>query len=671
MKIPLSVYVVKHPNFDKGIEYAEEIYNEIYRNFEDEVSIKSSVPVYYSRSKLSNENQLIINFDDSERIAIVILVDSNMVLDNDSNWDKYIKYLYDKSTLNGNIRLFPIAIKEPVMKKYKNTISKLNFIRAFEKEESNKMLYILLNLKHELCRMLFDIERVDEANINTDKPVKLFLSHAKRDGVLITTSVRNFINNDTGINDFFDAVDIEFGSDFSEKIESSISESNLLIAFHSDGYSKSEWCKKEVLLAKEKDIPILIVDCLKYGEDRSFPYLGNARSICVNKENINMNYKIISAALSEILKRESYKKLVLQVAKKAEIDISESNIKSNAPELISLVDEENMIVYPEPPVGKFELEMLKSKLPNIKILTPIMLFSQSKEYNFENIKIALSISESETGYKYGITNAHCEAVSLELARYILQLGGKLLYGGDINYSINTNFTKSLIYILETYSKEYSVQSKLINYEAGYLVDNISVDKMLEYDDYVEFINLDHRNIYVKTDIDEELKIKVEKALDLSDMRKRMTEDLDVRVVLGGKYKGFSGKYPGILEEVLLAIENKKPVYLMGAFGGITSEIVKFIMNEDNIIKNGDLENIAREEALFSIFNKLVPDDKIDYVKVKSKLEVLEIADLNNGLSIEENKVLFKSKNVEEIIILILKGINNLIEEGKLKNTTTI
>ena len=52
--------------------------------------------------------------------------------------------------------------------------------------------------------------------------------------------------------------------------------------------------------------------------------------------------------------------------------------------------------------------------------------------------------------------------------------------------------------------------------------------------------------------------------------------------------------------------------------------------------------------------------------VKNKLEELTISDLNNGLSEEENIILFTSKNVDQIIALVLKGINNLIQEGILQ-----
>ncbi len=670
MKLPLSVYIIRHPNFGLGTEYVKAIYSDIYRNFEDEIAIKSSVPVYYSISDEIKGNQIDINFDDAERIAIFIIVDGNMVLDKNSGWTEYLNKLYKRSSVNGNIRLFPIAIQREVMAEYFDSIGKLNFIRVFEKEEKDKLPFLLLDIKHELCRMLFDIERVDEANANTRRPVKLFLSHAKRDGLQITKCVRKFINDDTGINDFFDAVDIEPGKDFLREIEDNINNSNLLIAFQSDGYAKSEWCKKEILLAKEKDIPILIVNCLKNGEDRSFPYLGNAKSICVEKDDSSMNIKVISAAMSEILKKESYRKNVKQIIKEIGTDNTNIDIRCNSPELIGFGSNEKndgIIIYPDPPIGKFELEMLESRFPKTKLATPIMLYSLTNNYDFQNIKVGVSISESETGNIFGITNSHCEVMSLELARYLIHFGAELLYGGDISYSINKNFTTSLIYIIETYSKEYGVHKKLHNYVAGYLAGKLSIDEMLKYNECVEFIRLEHNEITSSVQVDSEEIVKVTNALDLSDMRKKMTEDLDVRIALGGKELKFSGKYPGILEEILMAIENRKPTFLLGAFGGITAEITYCIMKKSNCFSNNRLQDSGIVQEILSTFNKLVPENRIDYEMVKNKLEELTISDLNNGLSEEENIMLFTSKNVDQIITLILKGINNLIQKGILQN----
>ena len=47
---------------------------------------------------------------------------------------------------------------------------------------------------------------------------------------------------------------------------------------------------------------------------------------------------------------------------------------------------------------------------------------------------------------------------------------------------------------------------------------------------------------------------------LTEMREKMEDECNARVFIGGRTKGFKGKCPGILEELLIALENKHPVY---------------------------------------------------------------------------------------------------------------
>ena len=42
-----------------------------------------------------------------------------------------------------------------------------------------------------------------------------------------------------------------------------------------------------------------------------------------------------------------------------------------------------------------------------------------------------------------------------------------------------------------------------------------------------------------------------------------------RVCLGGRMKGYQGKEPGVMEEARLALTYRRPLYLMGGFGGAT------------------------------------------------------------------------------------------------------
>ncbi|RBN36165.1 hypothetical protein DMN50_36905, partial [Priestia megaterium] len=62
------------------------------------------------------------------------------------------------------------------------------------------------------------------------------------------------------------------------------------------------------------------------------------------------------------------------------------------------------------------------------------------------------------------------------------------------------------------------------------------------------------------------------------MREQMNEDIDIRLIIGGKTKGYKGRYPGLVEEAYLALKSNKPIFLIGAFGGAARCIIEAIEN---------------------------------------------------------------------------------------------
>ena len=53
------------------------------------------------------------------------------------------------------------------------------------------------------------------------------------------------------------------------------------------------------------------------------------------------------------------------------------------------------------------------------------------------------------------------------------------------------------------------------------------------------------------------------------------------------------------------------------------------------------------------------NDGLDYHEINERIKQLKTEDLNNCLSKEDNIRLFMSKNILEIVTLVLKGLNNL------------
>jgi hypothetical protein len=62
------------------------------------------------------------------------------------------------------------------------------------------------------------------------------------------------------------------------------------------------------------------------------------------------------------------------------------------------------------------------------------------------------------------------------------------------------------------------------------------------------------------------------ALSFTHMRREMARRCDARVQVGGRKSGFAGAISGLCEEALLSIETRKPLLVLGGFGGAARDI---------------------------------------------------------------------------------------------------
>ena len=149
---------------------------------------------------------------------------------------------------------------------------------------------------------------------------------------------------------------------------------------------------------------------------------------------------------------------------------------------------------------------------------------------------------------------------------------------------------------------------------------------------------------------------------LSEMRLKSIEQSDIRILAGGKCEGYLGKMPGVLEELIITIEQKKPVYLLGGFGGITHKITQSILNEsiekelterwqiENNEGYADLQQIAKQNGVSA-----------EYDEIKDlilKLDINLLAE-KTGLTLEQYQRLMITPFIDEAAHLILEGLVSL------------
>lgn len=639
-----------------------------------------------------------LHLESSQHTANIFLIDNKMVVSKD--WKMFGEQLLQKTTAINpkQHRFFPVAISENAYK-WSRKIKNINFVRWYEQSKNSRNRYLLTTLSHQITRLLYESSDLIVSNRYSKLPIKLFLSHAKSDGLEIVKKLQNYIHEKSGLKTFFDARDIPSGVDFSEEIVGQVKES-LLVVIHSDNYSSRQWCRKEVLCAKEHDCPIIVVNQFKQGEYRSFPYIGNVPHIRYTEDDSEENLlgAIVLEAIREALKFRHNALKIAGLAKAFDKEIP--TVLAYPPELITLIKleeiKDSVILYPDPPIGEEELSLLKTFRSDLKFVTPTLLPLLSENggqfKKLEKLKIAISLSEIQHAETAWIQNRAIQNLMVEITRYLLVSGAQLIYSGHLNYKSKNaneeennheiekkeqgfNFVQLLIEIIKTHQQSYKIDNvkAIDNYSFFPVSANITEKVEADLMDWVNFIKVNPPENLEVNEKDAEKILQYDTfdkkcvwADSLTEMRKKMLDAANAFIILGGKSLNFKSKMPGVLEEAFLALKAQKPVFLIGAFGGISTAIMQALQGEqpEKLTLSYYEEKYHAYAYFLEKYNEewAIGDQKVDYPSILKFFNVLKEQEdygLNNGLSRAENERLFHSKNELEILTLIFKGLKNI------------
>ena len=276
-------------------------------------------------------------------------------------------------------------------------------------------------------------------------------------------------------------------------------------------------------------------------------------------------------------------------------------------------------------------------------------------------RIGMSISECEDLEELGFDINHLRDAMIETAKYILSLGGALAYGGDLR---NGGFTELFFDLLNYYNVPESNEDRFYSYLAWPLSLNLTKEQRAELISKVTFIEVKPPDDLEINNLDEFLPpTKGENqyiwSRCLTEMRNKMNVSCDARVFLGGKTSGFKGKYPGVLEEFTIALKKEQPIFLIGAFGGVTKQIVEILDGQEVSIfdENYMVDNDEYQE-LITQFNQKLSQESINYSQIKETIQNLSWEGISslNSLTVSQNKRLAITPHISEIIYLILLGL---------------
>jgi len=286
-------------------------------------------------------------------------------------------------------------------------------------------------------------------------------------------------------------------------------------------------------------------------------------------------------------------------------------------------------------------------------------------------KIAISISESEDLELLGFSDAHQQDAMIEFARYMLVQGGTLIYGGDLRKEGYTLLFSELSFQYRDRSQHK--KSHFINYSSYPIYLSTTKTQELEFrKNRVEFKKIappkSVKPVSETWFAPDTLENKLTWSVSLKKMREEMNNATDARIFLGGRSQGYSGIMPGVLEEAILSFESNKPTYLIGAFGGITSAIIKALNGQEpkEITEMFQFSNANYKEFITHLRKN--KKDNIDYSEIIKFLQNHGIEKLSkaNGLTKEENQILFTTPHIPVMIHYVLKGLSIVFNKDNTK-----
>lgn len=263
------------------------------------------------------------------------------------------------------------------------------------------------------------------------------------------------------------------------------------------------------------------------------------------------------------------------------------------------------------------------------------------------ISVAVSISDSPDMDVLGLGREHLDDAMAEVARHLLAMGARLMYGGDLR---PRGFTELLFELVARHRRDADLGDERVgvtNFLAwpvhvgltAEAVEQLSAD----LSGAAELVCLTAGGRVMTVGERQALATRLPAADEwregLTAMRRRMTAMSHARIALGGRVDQFKGRMPGVAEETLTALQAGQPVFVLGGFGGCARDIVECLGLAP---PTGAPRPPWPGQDVFARFTK---------------------SSLNNGLTSDENQILARTPHIDQAVTLVLRGLLNRANAG--------
>ena len=366
-----------HVVWDHSSTEGDRIANRISQHFDgigmERDGVAFRVPVRFSSAPWAGGSTMPRPLDLSRaKHNVVILLHDEEMYEQRRSWNTWVSELRDRIAGGGGNDMYipfgSITGEPPLDRDATDRIqyqSRRNWDRMASDEARDQRLLLLL-----LICVRGHLRKITGKHYR--EPI--FVSHAKADGDESARAIVDFINSTKDglpLETFYDATELVPGEDYRKRFELELHRGTLL-AIISDVYDSRPWCVFELTQAKQRCRPIVLVDIGGRKISRTFPYGANLPRVRVNPTSGNTEWiePLLVEAMSEGLRCDLFE----QQANTA--SPSDTLILPRPPELFDILHRDslpNRIVYPDPPLGDIEANLIRRALsvasPHTRIFT--------------------------------------------------------------------------------------------------------------------------------------------------------------------------------------------------------------------------------------------------------------------------------------------------------------
>jgi hypothetical protein len=671
MSQPLLVHFIFHP----GSAGTQALGLALHAALNDDAALPGlRVPTAILRDDGSGFPSVVPDVGFAGHNVFVVLADDKMAAEPDTvppgrmAWSDFAVTL-EQRCRDGRHRFLPFQLTEGAFP-LDPRLRQINFLRAYREPEAERAAWVARRLVIEISRFLMGLERGEKV------PLQLFVSHAKQDIVAQGPfdAVVDHLKATQPIESWIDSAKIDAGTSFAKAIEDGVRTADAMLALVTTHYSTRPWCRREVLLAKRHARPIVIAECLDGVDIRAFPYIGNAPAVSFAHGG--------APRAIDLLLKENLRRLLVQRTLER-LKRPDDMVFTASPELATLASlgAPKSILYPDPPLGDDELEVIKPL--GHRVETPLQRAGQRR--SLAGLTVALSTSESDDITRAGALPAHLRAAMVDISRHLLVRGASLAYGGHLG---DAGYTRTLFDLVRSH-EELAVLppvERIVNYVGWPLP--LSDKQRADYRQVAKLIRTPRPDgiealepaafvaepPYFPASSAER---RYAWARGMTAMRERQAADVAARVVIGGtsgptlkalpnggsELSWYAGRIPGVMEEALLTLRAGRPLYVCGGFGGVAGMLADLLEGEAAPRFTWEYQRQAPfSDGMKALYAKQSVE-WWDYTTMRALAAQIGPAGLaaSNGLGIDENRDLFRTRDVDRIVELLLIGLERVQE----------